>query len=318
MKLVTLALGDGTDRVGAVDGDRVVDLAAAARDIGRGEAPLGTMLTLLNAGPTGLDLAAELVEAARRGAADWHRPLADLRLRAPVPTPGKILCVAGNYAEHWRESGLDAPSKQGFEPQTFIKPVTTVIGPDDQIRPPGAICTAVDYEGELVAIVGTPGRDIPAERALDHVAGYANYNDVSGRKLTITTPRPDSPRTRFFDWLNGKWFDTFGPLGPWLVTADEVGDPQALTLQTRVNGVVRQNGTTADMIYTVAETIAWISRFTTLEPGDLIATGTPSGVGAATGTYLVAGDVVEVEIERLGVLRNSVGAATETRGDFDA
>ncbi len=318
MKLVTFALAHGAERVGVVDGDRVVDLAAVAGATGRREAPIGTMLALLRAGPTGLALAAELVQAARRGTADWHHPLADLRLRAPVPTPGKILCVAGNYAEHWRESGLDAPSKQGFEPQTFIKPVTTLIGPDDQIRLPGEICTAVDYEGELVAIIGASGRDIPAERALDHVAGYANFNDVSGRKLTITTPRPDSPRTCFFDWLNGKWFDTFGPLGPWLVTADEVGDPQSLELQTRVNGVVRQHGTTADMIYTVAETIAWISRFTTLQPGDLIATGTPSGVGAATGTFLAPGDVVEVEIEQLGVLRNPVGAATYTRGDFDA
>src|ERR671929_139198 len=180
---------------------------------------------------------------------------------APIPRPPKVLCMAGNYAEHWREAGLAAPPRDNFAPQMFIKPVSTVVGPDDPIVLPGPICQAVDYEGELAAVIGTGGRGIPAERALAHVAGYANFNDVSGRKLTIEIPRPDNARTGYFDWLNGKWFDSFGPLGPYLLTADEVPDPQALAIETWVNGQVRQRASTGDMIFTLAETIEWISQF---------------------------------------------------------
>ena len=285
-KIVTFDPGDGRELVGRVQDDTLVEL------------PFPDVLAVLRGG------AAAALDA--RGGKSW--PLASVRLRAPIPRPPKILCMAGNYAEHWREAGLTAPSKEGTAPQLFIKPVTTIVGPDDPIRLPGPLCTAVDYEGELVAVIGTGGYRISASRALQHVAGYANFNDVSGRKLTVDIPRPDNPRTAYFDWLNGKWFDTFGPLGPYLVTSDEVPDPQALAIETRVNGESRQRATTGDMIFTVAETIEWISQFLTLEPGDLIATGTPSGVGSTTGTFLTPGDVVEVEVEGLGVLRNEVVA----------
>ncbi|HZR01519.1 MAG TPA: fumarylacetoacetate hydrolase family protein [Chloroflexota bacterium] len=283
MKLVSY----DDNRFGAILGEEVVDLTDQ----------FGDVLGYLRSG------AQPRLDGPRR------LPLASVALRAPVPRPPKILCMAGNYADHWREAGLSAPPRDNFAPQMFVKPVTTVVGPDEPIRLPGPICTHVDYEGELAAVIGRPGFRIPASRALDHVAAYANFNDVSGRKLTVETPRPDNPRTAFFDWLNGKWFDTFGPLGPWLVTADEVPDPQALAIQTRVNGEVRQKASTADMIFSLAETIEWISQFLTLEPGDLIATGTPSGVGSTTGTFLRPGDVVEVEVEGLGILRNPVVAA---------
>ena len=309
MKLVTFEAGGVGQHLGAIDGDAVVDLAAVAGRLGREGGSLSSAAALLGAGTRGLDLAAGLVESSRGGEAGWRRRLAEVRLCAPVPQPPKVLCMAGNYAEHWKEAGMTAPPRDNFAPQMFIKPVTTIVGPDDPIVLPGPICTAVDYEGELAAVIGTGGYRIPAERALAHVAGYTNFNDVSGRKLTIEIPRPDNARTGYFDWLNGKWFDSFGPLGPYLLTADEVPDPQALAIQTRVNGQIRQTASTGDMIFTLAETIEWISRFLTLEPGDLIATGTPSGVGSTTGTYLQAGDVVEVEVERLGVLRNPVAAA---------
>lgn len=292
MKLVTYEV-DGAERLGALVGDEVADLTDSFPDA----------IALLRAGTEGLEAAGRTAAQAQR------RPLSAVRLRAPIPRPPKVLCMAGNYAAHWRESGHAAPPKEGFAPQMFVKPVTTIVGPDDSIRLPGPICTAVDYEGELVAAIGTPGFRIPASRALAHVAGYANFNDVSGRRLSVDIPRPDNPRTAFFDWLNGKWFDTFGPLGPYLLTADEVPDPQALAIETRVNREIRQRASTGDMIFTLAETIEWISRFVTLEPGDLIATGTPSGVGSTTGTFLQAGDVVEVEVAGLGVLRNSVVAA---------
>lgn len=310
MKIVTFATQAGHERLGVLGRAGIVDLAAAERARGGNDAGrVGDVLALLQAGEAGRALAREL--------ADWasDRPDAGVvlapgktRLLAPVPRPPKLLCMAGNYSEHWREGGLQAPVKQRSAPEIFIKPVTTVIGPDASIRLPGPICTAVDYEGELAAVIGRTAKNVSPDRASDFVAGYANFNDVSGRRLTIDVPREETPRTRYFDWSNGKWFDTFGPLGPYLV-ADEIADPQALPVQTRVNGETRQNGTTADMIWSVAELVAWISRFVTLQPGDVIATGTPSGVGSSTGTFLRPGDTVEVEIGGLGVLRNTVAPA---------
>lgn len=300
----------GSERLGVLDGAGIVDLAAASLARGDGDATrVSGALALLQAGEAGLGFAGELVEwaSARREPAFVLAP-DRVRLTAPVPRPPKILCMAGNYSEHWREGGLDAPVKQRSAPEIFIKPVTAIVGPDEPIRLPGPICTAVDYEGELAAIIGHTAKNVPAERALRYVAGYANFNDVSGRRLTIDVPREVTPRTRYFDWSNGKWFDTFGPLGPYLA-ADEIADPQSLPIQTRVNGAVRQNATTADMIFTVAELVAWISRFVTLQPGDVIATGTPSGVGSSTETFLGPGDTVEVEVAGLGVLRNTVVAA---------
>lgn len=307
MRLVTFAIDEPEGRLGLLDGSRILDLGAAAVSAGRDARLVATMAAFLAAGERARDLAASLHEAATRAAdpAQWA-DLGAVRLLPPVPRPPKILCLAGNYAEHIREGGGVAPAKRNTTPQPFIKPTTTLIAHGEPIRLPGPLCTAVDYEGELVAVIGRDGRDIPADRALDHVAGYACFNDVSGRKLNIAVERETNARTGFFDWLSGKWFDTFGPLGPALVTADDVPDPRALTLETRVNGEVRQRASTGDMIFSVAETIAWLSQFVTLQPGDLIATGTPSGVGSATGRFLKAGDVVEVEITGLGTLRNPV------------
>lgn len=309
MKLATFRNSAGEERLGAAADGAIVDLLAAAQASGRRDAPaLADALAFLVAGAAALDQAASAVAWALRRRDPAH-VLAEsaVRLLAPVPRPPKLLCLAGNYREHWRESGAEAPPKARHTPEVFIKPATTIVGPGAPIRLPGPLCTAVDYEGELAAVIGRPARNVAPERALDCVAGYANFNDVSGRKLTIDTARAPTARTGWFDWLNGKWFDSFGPLGPYLVVG-EVADPQALAIETRVNGAVRQRATTAAMIFSVAETIAWISRFVTLQPGDVIATGTPSGVGATTNTFLRAGDVVEVEVEGLGVLRNPVAA----------
>ncbi|HLH73684.1 MAG TPA: fumarylacetoacetate hydrolase family protein [Chloroflexota bacterium] len=313
MKIVTFTVAKGAERLGALTNEGIVDLAAVARASGKGGLEtLADVLAFLKGGAATRVQVLELVAWARDRRDPTHLLAPDrIHLRAPVPRPPKILCLAGNYAEHWRESGHDAPPRANHTPEVFVKPVTTIVGPDAPIRLPGPICLAVDYEGELAVIIGRLARNVAPERALDYVAGYANFNDVSGRRLTIDTPREPTARTSWFDWLNGKWFDTFGPLGPFLVI-DEVQDPQALAIQTRVNGAVRQNATTADMIFSVAETIAWISRFLTLEPGDLIATGTPSGVGSASGTFLREGDVVEVEVAGLGVLRNTVVAPADT------
>jgi 2-keto-4-pentenoate hydratase/2-oxohepta-3-ene-1,7-dioic acid hydratase in catechol pathway len=309
MRLVTAEV-QGRLIVGAVEGETVVHLADAARAAGRVvEHMFDSILSLLETGERAMDAArAALRFAVERPDGPWRTPLNAARLRAPVPNPPKIFALAGNYAEHIREGGGQPPAKSTTVPQVFIKPVTVIAGPGDPVRIPGGICTAVDYEGELGVVIGRRGKNIPAATALDYVAGYVNFNDISGRSLNITIPRESTPRTAFFDWLNGKWFDTFGPIGPYLVTRDDVPDPQALMLQTRVNGELRQYASTGDMIFGVAETIAWISQFVTLQPGDIIATGTPSGVGAATGRLLQPGDVVEVEITGLGVLRNPVVA----------
>jgi 2-keto-4-pentenoate hydratase/2-oxohepta-3-ene-1,7-dioic acid hydratase in catechol pathway len=307
MKLVTFATRVNDERLGVLTEGGIVDLAASLEASGKGpNSAMADVLAFLGAGWRSQELASDLVEwSVSRGDSTLLRAFDSVRLLAPVPRPPKILCLAGNYAEHWREGGRSAPPKENHTPEVFIKPATTVIGPDDVVRLPGPICTAVDYEGELAVVIGRAAKNVSTDRALEYVAGYTNFNDISGRRLNIDVPREQTARTGYFDWLNGKWFDTFAPLGPYL-SIGEITDPQTLPIQTRVNGQVRQIASTGDMIFSVAETIAWISRFLTLQPGDVIATGTPSGVGATTQTYLKAGDVVEVEVSGLGVLRNQV------------
>jgi len=310
MKLVTFTHGTGAERLGVLAEAGVVDLAVAAQASGKGGADVVTdVIGFLAAERRGRDVTAGLVDwaLARRDPAHVLAAGA-VQLLAPVPRPPKILCLAGNYAEHWREGGLEAPPKMNHTPEVFVKPVTTIVGPGAAVRLPGPLCTAVDYEGELAVVIGRPAKNVSVERALEHVGGYTNFDDISGRELDVEVVRQENARTGYFDWLNGKWFDTFGPLGPYLAV-DETANPQDLAIKTRVNGTVRQSASTGDMIFTIAETISWISRFLTLQPGDIIATGTPSGVGATTETYLQIGDVVEVEVVGLGVLSNPIVGA---------
>jgi 2,4-didehydro-3-deoxy-L-rhamnonate hydrolase len=308
MKLVTFAFGRES-RLGLLHDEQVIDLAEAAKAAGEATRMFADALAFLEAGEKARAVAERVADfATSRRDANLTQPLGEVRLRAPIPRPPKILALAGNYAEHIREGGGVAPARENTTPQVFMKPVTTIIATEEPIRLPGPFCTAVDYEGELAVVIGRAAKNVAAKDALAHVAGYANFNDVSGRRLNIQVERAENARTGFFDWLGGKWFDTFGPFGPYLVLAEEIPDPQALRLETRVNGTVRQSTTTGAMIFTVAETIAWISQFVTLVPGDIIATGTPAGVGSTTRTFLKDGDVVEVEIEGLGVLRNPVRA----------
>ena len=311
MQLVMFASG-GRARLGALYDTGVVDLAAAAAAAGEGKEPfcLRSIRLMLATGDLGFDEAHRGLEFARaNGDPTWVHDLSSVRLLAPLTNPRKVLALAGNYADHIREGGERPPSPEQSIPAVFLKPATTLIGPGEPIMLPGAICSDVDYEGELAVVLGRTCRNATPDEALHCIAGYSNFNDVTGRTLNVDVQREMSARTAFFDWLSGKWFDTFGPIGPALVTMDEVHNPQALQLVTRVNGEVRQQASTGDMIFGVAEAIAWISEFMTLEPGDVIATGTPAGVGAASGRYLQSGDVVEVEISGLGVLRNPVIAA---------
>ncbi|NUP62008.1 MAG: fumarylacetoacetate hydrolase family protein, partial [Nonomuraea sp.] len=221
-----------------------------------------------------------------------------LRVGAPVARPGKVVCIGLNYRDHAAESGAEPPA----EPVVFMKAADTVIGPYDEVLVPrGSVKT--DWEVELAVVIGKRARYLDSrEEALDVIAGYAISNDVSEREFQLE---------RGGQWDKGKSCETFNPLGPWLVTADEVGDPQNLALGLWVNGERRQDGTTKDMIFDVAEIVRYLSRFMVLEPGDVINTGTPAGVamGMPGQPYLRAGDVMELEIEGLGRQRQTVGQA---------
>jgi 2-keto-4-pentenoate hydratase/2-oxohepta-3-ene-1,7-dioic acid hydratase in catechol pathway len=220
--------------------------------------------------------------------------LGEVRLGAPVPRPGKIIAVGLNYRDHLMESGAkEAPTS----PLIFAKFTTSICGPGDVIVLP-ASDAKVDYEAELGVVIGKRGKAITAQKAYEYVAGYLPLNDVSARAWQFADKQ----------WVRGKSCDTFCPTGPYLVTRDEVPEPHNLAIQARVNGTVLQNSNTGKMIFHIPQLIEYISASITLEPGDIIATGTPEGVGAfrEPPIYLKAGDEVEVEIEKLGVLKNPV------------
>src|ERR1700749_3575116 len=226
--------------------------------------------------------------------------LDQVQLTAPVPRPSKIICIGLNYRDHAAETGQDLPTR----PTVFAKFPTTLTGPYDPIVLP-ALSQAVDYEGELGVVIGRQARFVAEDEALSYVGGYLCFNDVSARDVQNWTSQ----------WTLGKSFDTFAPVGPYLVTAADVPDPQDLEIETRVNGVTVQHSNTANMVFTVAALVSLLSEVMTLEPGDIIATGTPGGIGGAQNPprFLKDGDVVEVEIERLGCLRNPVVAGTPGR-----
>jgi 2-keto-4-pentenoate hydratase/2-oxohepta-3-ene-1,7-dioic acid hydratase in catechol pathway len=286
MRLVTFT-HQGTTRLGAADGDAIVDLTAAAPALPR------DMIAFLAAGTPALAAARDAV--ARAGA---RLSLADVRLEAPVPRPGKFLAIGLNYADHVAESGMERP----WVPVFFNKQTTCVAGPRDDVHLP-RVSSLLDYEGELGFVIGRRCRHVPRDRAAEVIAGYVVVNDVSVRDWQLRTPT----------MTMGKSFDTHGPMGPWLVTPDEVGDPHALELRTWVNGELRQHSNTKQLIFDCFAQVEHLSAAFTLEPGDVVTTGTPSGVGGAMQPprFLVAGDVVRVEIERIGAIENRVIAEPE-------
>lgn len=301
MKLVSYRTDDGTPRAGLVDGEAVVDLEQAGARLGLTlGSDLGAILAREDAG------VADLVRIAAEAATAPERvPLAGLRLGPVLPSPPSILLLAGNYQSHITEGGAAPVNKAEITPRFFIKPRTSVIGTGEAILVP-PVSETVDYEIEIAAVIGKRGRDIPLEQANDYVFGYTVFNDISARRLNNVGNRKTRHMDDFFDWLVGKWCDTFSVVGPYLVSRDEVADVQALEMALRVNGELRQHSSAGEMIFTIPESIAWISSFITLEPGDLICMGTPGGVGATTETYLKPGDVVTAEIEQLGTLENTV------------
>ena len=264
-----------------------------------------TLLAALEAGDDALRRIGDLVDKVREGL-----PLDSVRLLAPLPTPPKLIGLAVNYAEHHREfeRGHDLPDHPKFHttPRPFLMPSTCVIGPGDEIPWP-SFSRQIDYEIELAIVIGRRCRCVSPQQARDCVVGYTIANDVSARSCTHAQGRQPRPKDDFFDWLHGKWADGFCPLGPCITTADEIGDAMDLRLQLRVNGQVRQDATTAAMIFDVYELVSFISHIMTLTPGDVIASGTPSGVGLATGNYLQAGDTITFRIDKIGEMTNTLG-----------
>jgi 2-keto-4-pentenoate hydratase/2-oxohepta-3-ene-1,7-dioic acid hydratase in catechol pathway len=273
-----------TPRTGVVDGDDLVDLTGPPLGLP------GDMVALLGLGQPAMEAA--------RGAAssEAHRwRLEEVELLAPVPVPPKVLAIGMNYRAHVAEMGREPPEHQYW----FNKQRTCVVGPADAIVIP-RVSEQVDYEGELGVVIGRRARSVPAARWLDVVAGFTVIDDVSVRDWQAHSPT----------FTMGKSFDTHCPSGPWIVTPDEVGDPLSLSLQTWVNGELRQRTSTADLIFTPAEMIEYLTTAFPLEPGDLLATGTPAGVAAGMRTprWLRPGDTVRIEISRVGTLENPVVA----------
>lgn len=280
MKLCRFTEG-GTTRLGKVEDDRVIDLSAL-------EVPGNSMRVLLGSWAERKAQAEEISSPSF--------PLTDVRLEAPIDDPRKFLAIGMNYQKHADEAaaaGIPVPTSQLW----FNKQVTCINGPFAPVDLP-KVSDKLDYEAELAFVVGQRARHVSEADALAIVAGYLVCNDVSVRDWQARSPT----------FTLGKSFDTHGPIGPWITTADEIADPHALDMRLYVNGELRQASSTGDMIYSIPQQIAYLSTVMTLEPGDVIATGTPAGVGIASNRFLQVGDVMKVEIDGLGHIENTVVA----------
>jgi 2-keto-4-pentenoate hydratase/2-oxohepta-3-ene-1,7-dioic acid hydratase in catechol pathway len=276
--------------------------------------------------PTGDDLLALLppdgqAHAAAAKLAEWIQRNGDglsaaaklaheeVKLLVPIPRPNKLFLLAGNYAAHIQEGGGVAAERAETFPYVFMKPPsTTLTNPGEAVQVPSVSPKSIDWECELAVVMGRKGKHIKEADALEYVAGYTVINDISDRKFRPNPQRKERSKDSFFDWLHGKWHDSFCPCGPCIASADAVPDPQKLKLQLRLNGEVKQDASTALQIFPVAAVIEFISSFVTLEPGDIISTGTPAGVGNTTGTYVKPGDKLEASIESIGILTSPIVA----------
>jgi 2-keto-4-pentenoate hydratase/2-oxohepta-3-ene-1,7-dioic acid hydratase in catechol pathway len=285
MKLVSY-VSDSGFRTAAVRDGRFVDLNTADPSVPT------SMRRLLEQGPEGL-------ERARRAAQQGDSIDPDsVRLAAPVPDPEKVICIGLNYADHAAESGIAVPS----DPVVFNKFPTAVCGPGDSVILPKA-SRRVDYEAELVVVIGAVARHVPQDKARQYIAGYTCGNDISARDWQLDRPGGQ--------WLLGKTFDTFAPIGPYLVTEEEIDEPGSLAIRLRLNGQCMQDSNTSQLIFGIEQLVSYVSAICTLKPGDIIFTGTPPGVGMARKppVFLKDGDQVEVEIDNIGALRNALVSA---------
>lgn len=292
MKLVTFH-ANGRERLGAVHDGAIVELEPLAKAAGVSGEWFRSMVGLLQVGEPALSATRSLLQQHDLVASAQRFSFDNVRLLAPIPNPSKIVAIGLNYLDHCVEQGIEPPSA----PLLFAKFPNSITGPYDPIVIPKED-PEVDYEVELAVVIGKRAKRVNESCALDYVAGYVVLNDVSARKWQFADKQ----------WTRGKSCDTFAPMGPWLTTVDEVPSPESLALSTRVNGELLQDSSTKNLIFGVAKLVSYISASITLEPGDVIATGTPPGVGVfrKPQIYLKAGDIVEVQVEKLGTLRNKV------------
>jgi 2-keto-4-pentenoate hydratase/2-oxohepta-3-ene-1,7-dioic acid hydratase in catechol pathway len=286
MRLATIQTPFGP-RAAVLDGDRFIELQGTDPSLP------ASLRELVEDGPDALKAVAQAIRCDKLAL----YPAAEAKLLPPIVDPPKIVCLGLNYADHAREGGVPIPK----DPVLFSKYATALIAHEDAIVLP-RVSHEVDYEAELVVVVGKGGRNIRPEDGMNHVAGYTVGHDVSARDWQL---KKDGKQ-----WMVGKTFDTFAPTGPYLVTADEIPDPHTLAISLRLNGETMQKSNTSQMIFRIEQVLAYLSQVFTLQPGDIIFTGTPPGVGFARTppVYLKPGDTVEVEIERVGLLRNRVVA----------
>lgn len=301
MKLVTFRDGGQFVAVGVVSADRVVSLRELLGwDVGSDMAEVIGRLS-------DADLAHDIATAAQKPGVGV--PLGSVQLLAPIRPARNVFCVGWNYAEHFKEGkegrGADAVQQIPEHPALFTKNPDAIVGPDAAVWYPAPYSEQLDWEVELAIVIGRQGRDIAEAHALEHIFGYTVANDVSVRDIQRTWHGGQ--------WFKGKNFDSHLPLGPWIVTADEIPDPQSLRLTSRVNGVTKQDSNTRNMVFDIPRIIRELSAGMTLQPGDVIITGTPEGVGMGRTPpeWLKPGDVMELEIERIGILRNTVRERSE-------
>lgn len=308
MKLATVSIDGRTTSVAILDSGAMLDIAQAAADVaGAGSDSLksGSMQDIIEGGDAAMKSLAALVAKAEAGGLSGHvRAAAECDLQAPIPSPKKnVFCVGRNYAEHIAEGERAQNLKIGVtdHPVFFTKPPTSIVAPGGDVLIFPSVSESVDYEVELAVVIGKPGRNIAKADAYGHVFGYTILNDITAR---------DIQRRHGGQYFKGKGLDGSCPIGPWIVTADAMGDPENLSIGLTVNGEQRQDGNTADMIFDIPTLIASLSEGLTLEAGDIVATGTPSGVGYAMEPpqFLKAGDTVVCEISGIGTLTNTVRA----------
>ena len=319
MRLCRFSLGDVV-QVGLYDESFLVPLAAGARaysDATHESLALpesGDLLDYLPPDGAGFAAAAKLAAWVARG--EGKLPAAarlateTAQLLTPIPRPNKLFLLAGNYAKHIEEGGREkAREREETFPYVFMKPPsTTLVDPGRPVIVPTLSPLAIDWELELAVVIGRRAKGVSEADALSFVAGYTVVNDISNRKFRPNPGRVTRDRDAFFDWLHGKWHDSFCPCGPCVTSADAVPDPQALAMKLLLNGEVKQDASTAQQIFPVAAVIEFISGLVTLEPGDIISTGTPAGVGSASGTFLKPGDRLEATIDGIGTLVSPVEA----------
>lgn len=309
MKLVTFQYEDKRSIGAYIDGDRVIDLHESYKQMLRTEGKTrieekaqayvpSTMEDFLRGGEDSMEAARGVVDYVLKNAEGTVYERKQVKLLAPLHQPEKIICVGHNYREHILEMGREIPEY----PVVFAKFANTIIGPEDDI-PFYPISEQLDYEAEFVFVVGKEAKNVKEEDALDYVAGYSIANDVTYRDI----------QRRTLEWLQGKSVDGSAPIGPWIVTSDELQDPSGLAVTLKVNGEVRQQTNTENLVFTVPKLVAFLSNLMTLKPGDIILTGTPGGVGVAMDPprFLTEGDVVTIDIDQVGTLENKVSTVKE-------